>query len=305
MSEPRETPETPPDAPPEALPEVTIRRRHWGFSVIWIVPLVAALVAGYLVYQRVQERGPTITIAFEDGTGVKAGQTEIRYRGVPIGEVEAIDVSRDAEHVVITARLRRSAARLAVEGTEFWIVRPELGPARITGLTTVLTGPYIQLLPGKGKSKTSFAGLEKPPPAPERNGLKIILAAGQLGSLRPGSPVYYRGIEVGSVTDFALSRDATAAHVEVYILHSYARLVRIGSRFWSTSGLDVDVSLRKGIEISMESLRSLLVGGIAFATPDGASSPARNGTIFVLHDKAEAEWLAWTPKIALPAAASD
>ena len=301
MTEPHETPEI----PPEALPEATVRRRHWGFSVIWIVPVVAALVAGYLVYQRMQERGPTITITFEDGTGVKAGQTEIRYRGVPIGEVEAIDVSPDAKHVVIQARLRRSAARIAVEGTDFWIVRPEVGPARITGLTTVLTGPYIQLLPGEGKPKTHFAGLEKPPPAPERNGLKIILAAGQLGSLRQGSPVYYRGLEVGSVTDFALSKDATAAHVEVFILHRYGRLVRIGSRFWSTSGLDINFSLRKGIEISMESLRSLAVGGVAFATPDAAAQPVRNGTIFVLHDKPEADWLTWTPKISLPASATD
>ncbi len=122
----------------------------------------------------------------------------------------------------------------------------------------------------------------------------MILAAAHLSSEGTGSPVYYRGIQVGSVTDTELSRDAAAAHIHVFIGQRYARLVRVGSRFWSASGFDVNISLRKGVEISLESLRSLVVGGIAFATPeDPRSPPAKDGTIFVLHDKPEKEWLSW------------
>ena len=294
-----------PPAAAEAVPDARIRRRRWGFSVAWLVPLVAAIVAGYLVYDRVRQAGPTITIAFTDGDGVKVGQTEIRYRGVPIGEVREIDLSSDHSHVVVGARLRRSAAAVARDGSVFWIVRPQVGPASITGLGTVLTGPYIQVRPGTGKTQTSFTGVDHPSPTLDRRGLKIVLAAARLVSVRNGSPVYYRGIEVGTVIDTHLSRDATAARVNVFIDHPYTRLVRIGSRFWSVSGLDVHVGLFKGVDISLESLRSLAVGGVAFATPDASNPPANAGTIFVLHEESDKEWLTWAPKITMPPAAGE
>jgi len=298
MTEPRADAE-----PSDALPKARIRRRRWSFPVIWLVPLAAAIVAGYLVYGRLQELGPTITIKFKEADGVKTGQTEIRYRGVRIGEVTEIELSEDGEHVLVTARLRRSAASIARDGSVFWIVRPEVGPASITGLSTVFTGPYIQVLPGRGKPKSEFVGLDRPPPALERKGLKIILTTTDLGSVRPGSPVYYRGIQVGSVTDTELSRDATTVQIHVFISQRYGRLVRVGSKFWRVSGVDVNISLFKGVEINLESLRSLITGGIAFATPnDPNDPPARDGTIFVLHDKPQKEWLDWMPKIPIPPA---
>jgi paraquat-inducible protein B len=302
----RETPETG-DSPeaPEAVPEARIRRRHWGFSVAWVVPIVAAIVAGYLVYDRMRQQGPTISIAFTDGDGIKAGQTEVRYRGVPIGEVREIDLSHDRRHVVITARLRRSAATIAREGSVFWIVRPRVGPASISGLSTVLTGPYIQVLPGTGKPQTSFTGVDHPSPTLDRRGLKVVLATAHLSSIRNGSPIYYRGIEVGTVIDSHLSRDATAAHVDGFIDEPYARLVTVGSRFWSVSGLDVHVGLFKGLDISLESLRSLAIGGVEFATPDPSAPRPNAHTIFVLHDQADKEWLTWTPKISLPPTAAE
>jgi paraquat-inducible protein B len=287
----------------EALPSARVQRRRWKFPIVWVVPVIAAIVAGYLVYGRLQEFGPTITIKFKDGSGIKAGQTEIRYRGVRIGEVTTIELSEDQEYVVVTARLRESASSVAKEGSVFWIVRPELGFGTISGLSTVITGPYIQVLPGTGKSKSEFLGLDRAPPALERKGLKIIVAAVNLGSVRPGSPVYYRGIEVGSVTATELSSDATMVHIHVFISQRYAPLVRIGSRFWTVGGADVNFSLFRGVEINIESLRALITGGIAFATQDDPKSlPAKDGTIFLLHDKPQKEWLEWMAKIPIPPA---
>jgi paraquat-inducible protein B len=284
----------------EALPKAVLRRKRWNFPFVWIVPAVAAMVAGYLVYDRLQEFGPTISIKFREASGVKAGQTEIRYRGVPIGEVMSIDLSEDQQYVIVRARLRQSAASIAKEGSRFWIVRPELGIGTISSLSTVITGPFIQVAPGSGEAKTEFVGLERAPPVLER-GLRIIVSAINLGYVRPGSPVYYRGIEVGSVTDTVLSSDATAAHIHVFVNQRYARLVRVGSRFWVVGGVDVDFSLFRGVEINIQSLRSLITGGIAFATPeDSKSPPAKDGTIFLLHDKPQKEWLEWTPTIPIP-----
>ncbi|MEX2221948.1 MAG: MlaD family protein [Candidatus Rokuibacteriota bacterium] len=284
----------------EALPTATVTRRRWTFAIVWVVPVVAAIVGGYLIVSRLQELGPTITIRFRDGSGVKAGQTELRYRGVPIGEVTAIELSRKREYVLVKTRLRRSAASLAREGSLFWIVRPEVGFGSVRGLSTVISGSYMQVLPGTGKAKSVFTGIERASPTLGQPGLKVTLSTVKLGSLRPGSPVHYRGIEVGSVTSTDLNSDATAAHVQIFIAQRYERLVRIGSRFWTASGVDVNLGLFRGLEINVESLRSLVAGGIAFATPDDPGAPpAKDGTLFLLHDKPQSEWLEWRPKISL------
>jgi paraquat-inducible protein B len=283
------------------LPKARVHRRKWGLQIVWIVPVVAAIVAGYLVYDRVQEYGSKITIMFKDGSGIRAGETPIKYRGVTIGDVTAVRLSEDLEHVVVMARIHRSASSVAREGSVFWVVRPELGVGTLTGLRTVITGPEIEVLPGTGKTKMEFVGLESSPAAVEREGLRIVLVTSRLGSLRPGSPVYYRGIEVGIVQDCQLSRDAISVEIHVFIKLRYARLVRTGSRFWNVSGLDLNLGLFRGLEISVESLRSLVAGGITFATPDDPNDkPVKNGTAYILYDKPQKEWLQWSPQIPIP-----
>lgn len=294
-------PERPANPPSEAsLPAATVRRRRWRVPLVWIVPLIAAVVAGSLIYNRRQEFGPTITISFRDANGVKPDQTEIRYRGVPVGQVTTVELADNQQTVMVTAELRRSAAGLAREGSLFWVVRPEVGFGAVRGLSTVLTGSYIQAIPGHGKHRRDFTGLESASPTLGQPGLNLLLSMRQLGSVRVGSPVMYRGIEVGSVTGASLRRDATSAQLEVFIQQRYARLVRIGSRFWLQSGVDVNFGLFRGLEINVESLRTLVGGGIAFATPDDAGGPVKDGTLFLLHEKPQPEWLEWHPKISLP-----
>jgi paraquat-inducible protein B len=287
----------------DALPAVRIRRRRrWLLALIWLVPILAAVVAGYLVYSRLQELGPSITIRFSDANGVRAGQTEIRHRGVPVGRVDRIELSDDQKHAVVSGRLHREAAGLAREGSVFWIARPEVRLGDISRLGTLVFGPYIEVRPGTGPARWEFTGLDHAP-LPDRPGLSLILAASQRGSVGRDSPVTYRGIEVGTVTRTALSRDATAAHVSIVIFRRYTRLVRTGSRFWTLGDVNVNVSLFKGLDIDLDSLRSLVTGGIAFATPEDSSlPPAKDGTVFPLHDKPEKEWLRWQPRIPIPGA---
>ena len=288
-------------APPDALPVARIRgRRRWLVYLVWLVPLVAAGVAAYLVYGHFHEYGPTITIKFQDASGLKPDQSEIRHRGVTIGEVSRLRLSEDHAHVLVSVRVRREAAGIAREGSVFWIVRPEVGLETVRGLGTVISGQYIDVLPGSGRPKTEFVGLERPSPTLGRPGLHVSLATPQLSSVRLRAAVYYRGIEVGMVSGTSLTRDGTAAHVHVLIEPRYARLVRMGSQFWNASGVDVTLSLFKGLDINVDSMRSLLFGGIVFATPSAESLQAKDGTVFLLNDKPQKEWLAWTPKIPVP-----
>ena len=282
------------------LPKAKIGAAGWRSLVVWVVPVVAAVVAGYLVYDRVREFGPEIKIRFKDGNGVRVNQTPVKYRGVPIGQVSAVDLSEDLQHVAVKVRLQRSAASVAQHGSIFWIVRPEVGIGNITGLSTVITGPEIQVEPGAGKVETEFDGLERAPAALEEKGLKIVLRTARLGSLRRGSPVYYRGVEAGVVQSVDLGPNAATVDIHVLIRQRYGPLVRKGSEFWNVSGLSVSGGLFSGIKLKMESVRSMAAGGIEFATPNSTDAAlAKEGALFALHDGPRKEWLAWAPRIAL------
>jgi paraquat-inducible protein B len=282
------------------LPRAKLRRPGFLRLVVWVVPLLAALVAGFLVYQRMQEYGPEITIRFKDGGGLRVGQTPIKYRGVQVGEVTGVEVSKDEEAVLVQVRLRHSAAALAREGAVFWIVRPQVGLGNVTGLGTVISGPEIDVLPGKGAvPRKEFIGLERAPVEMEKPGLKVVLKAERPRSIRPNTPVFYRGVEVGVVQDVDLSANSTAAEVHLLVYQRYAQLVRTGSAFWNASGLSVKGGLLKGIEVDVESLRALAAGGIEFASPEG-SPQARQGNVFFLHDAPRSEWLSWNPRFAIP-----
>jgi paraquat-inducible protein B len=286
---------------PEPTVERAIVRHRRRMSVVWVVPIIAAAVAGYLVYQRMAQGGPRITIRFKDGSGLRPGQSTIKYRGVTVGEVRSLALSKDLKTVEVEARLERGAEALAKEGTIFWIVRPAIGVANVSGLSTIISGPHIEALPGSGASKKIFEGAENPPASPEDKGLKIVLIAADRGSLRVGSPVYYRGIEVGAVQKLRLSDDARRIEVDTLIRHPYAPLVRAESKFWNASGLNVDIGLFKGAQVNVESLQSLISGGLSFATPDGpkAGEAAKDGAIFALYEEPKKEWLGWAPAIPL------
>jgi paraquat-inducible protein B len=221
---------------------------------------------------------------------------------VVIGEVSGIWLSPDLQRVLVRARLQRSAASVAREGAVFWIVRPQVGFGNITGLSTVLTGPEIHALPGRADAprRAEFEGLDSAPVGLETPGLRIILRAERPRSIRPNTPVHYRGVEVGMVQKVELGPNSISADVHVLIFERYAALVRQGSAFWDTSGVNVKANLLKGIDIDIESLRAIATGGIEFATPSEKAPRVKSGTVFFLHDKPREEWLSWLPRIPVP-----
>lgn len=281
----------------DELPQARVRRARL-FRLAWVVPLVAAAVAGWLLWERMRAYGPEIIIQFDQGAGLRVGQTPVKYRGVPIGEVTAVELSKDHRHVLVSARLRRSAASVANEGAQFWIVRPQVGFNNITGLNTVLSGPEIEVRPGEGEPRREFVGRESAPL--DENGLRLVLRAERPKSLRTNSPVYYRGVEVGSVQKVDLSANGASADVALLIWPRYAPLVREGSAFWNTSGIAVKGGILKGLEVEFESLRALATGGVEFASPPN-SPRAKAGTAFFLHDEPKKEWLGWQARIPLAA----
>jgi paraquat-inducible protein B len=285
----------------EELPRARVRRRRL-FNLAWIIPILAAAVAGWLIWQRMYEHGPEVALSFKDGGGLRVGVTPVKYRGVVIGEVSGVGLSEDRERVLVRVRLQRPAADIAREGAVFWIVRPQVGFGNITGLNTVLTGPEIQVLPGKSDApkRFEFAGLDAAPVGLGTPGLKIVLRAERPRSIRQNTPVHYRGVEVGMVQKVDLAPNSISADIDVLIFERYAGLVRQGSVFWDTSGVNVRGGLLRGIEVDIESLRAIATGGIEFATPSEKAPRVKSGTVFFLHENPKDEWLAWLPRIPVP-----
>jgi paraquat-inducible protein B len=271
-----------------------------AFPLIWVVPLIALAIGGWMGFRDLHNRGPEITIDFADGSGVEAGKTVLDYKGVSAGTVEVVELKPGLGGVSIRLRLTKSAAALANAGAQFWIVRPEIGFSGVSGLDTLVSGVHLNVLPGKGPPAEHFTGLDKTP-APDviDQGRTFILESDQLGSLTTGAPVFYREFKVGEVEASQLSDDSTMVLIRIHLEAPYVDLVRTNSKFWNAGGFSFKVSLFGGAQLKDTSLESLITGGVAFATPDvGALAPAApNDTHFALASEPDKDWLKWSPKI--------
>jgi paraquat-inducible protein B len=270
----------------ETQPTAELKRRR--FSPIWLVPVVAAALAGWLGWKTLIERGPGITIAFESADGIEAGRTRIMHRNVALGIVESVGFTDDLSHVEVRARMNSTATSHLTEGTRFWVVRPHLSVAGISGLNTLVSGSYIEMEPGPGDSAREFVGLETPPllhsTAPGR---RFTLLADRLASLSQGSPVYFRGVQVGEVEGFDLARDSKSVEVHIFIHAPHDLLVHDLTRFWNASGLQLSASAT-GFHVNTESLESLVAGGVVFDTsaPTASIEASADGTTFKLYEDA-------------------
>lgn len=257
--------------------------------------------------QSALRQGRQISIRVPRGDGLSPG-TSIRYKGIEVGKVETVSLTDDLQAVLLGAHISEAVEAVTRAGTLFWVVRPELGLMRTANLDTLVTGPYLELLPGKPGSgvATDFVALAKAPALPEGDGLRLTLSAPRLGSIKVGNAVTYREVPVGRVTGHQLGPNGDRVLINVLIEPRFAPLVRTGSRFWETSGIGVDFSLLRGTRLRTDSLESLIEGGIAFATPDGErmGNRALPGQTFALFKDVQDEWLGWAPKIALEAEAN-
>lgn len=283
MAEPTEPNE--PQVPPAIAEPVIAEKNAARLSLVWIVPILAVVIGAALLLNTLLQAGPHIVIAFRTAEGLERGKTEVRYKEVAVGRVETVELSEDKTRVLVGVRLDRSAAGLAVEDTQFWVVRPRIGTAGITGLGTLLSGSYIGIDAGKStKTRKRFDGLEVPPFVLRGEpGRTFVLRANDLGSLDVGSPVYYRRTRVGRVAGYTLDPKNDELTVQVFVESPYEPLVTQQARFWNASGLDLTLNA-SGLSLNTQALTSVIAGGIAFERLPGTepATPAPPGSRFLL-----------------------
>ncbi|NOT11905.1 MAG: MCE family protein [Methylococcaceae bacterium] len=265
--------------------EVKLNKKS-ELPLVWLLPLVALLVSGWLIYKSMSEKGPMITISFPTAEGLEVDKTKIRYLDVEVGKVTAITINDDLKTILVTAQMNSDAANYLNKNTSFWVVRPQVGLGGISGLGTLISGAYIEIKPSDGPKESHFIGLTAPPLLKNTDqGKQFVLETSDLGSMRPGTPINFHGINVGEVLSHELSKDADAIRLTIFIHAPYDQFVRKNTRFWVDSGIDLSAGA-DGFKVRTGPLISLLSGGIAFraAANDGVKDIQPENTLFQLYE---------------------
>jgi paraquat-inducible protein B len=248
----------------EQAPEAQVQTKR-SFSIIWVVPIIALLIGGWLTFKAMSEKGPVITITFETADGLVAGKTQIKFKDVEIGKVTKIDLSDDISGVIVTVEMANGSQQYLTDKTQFWVVRARVVAGEISGLGTLLSGAYIGCKPStEGKKQEHYKGLEKAPIlTSDLPGRHFVLKSNTLGSLDLGIPIYYRGIKVGQVVDYDFDESVEAVLIKVFIEDPFHKKVRDNTSFWNASGVDFTMD-SSGIKMNTQSLISIMFGGVAF-----------------------------------------
>lgn len=262
--------------------EPVIAKRRW-LSPVWLLPLIALLLAGGFLYQQIVSRGQLIQVNFAQGNGILPGKTQIRYQGVAIGVVQELELAEDGRRIAVLAKIDSRARPLLRKGSDFWLVSPKASLTEISGLDTLVSGNYINLQPGRDSNplEKTFDALDGPPPGYQAQGRMLHLTADSLGSVGIGSKLYFRGIEVGSVINTRLGEENQHVILDLVIEPRFEHLVKADTRFWNISGIKGSFSLA-GVSVEAGSLTSILSGGIAFDSPKASPEPEK-GQFFVLY----------------------
>ncbi len=258
-------------------------------SAVWIIPVVAALFGGWLVWKYYSERGPEVTVRFETAEGIIAGKTPVLCRSVNIGTVDKVQLT-DKLKVLVTLQMTSDAEDLLVQDTQIWVVRPRYGGSGISGLSTIVSGNYLELEPGLSQERrTNFLGLEQPPVTPKGvPGLHIKFIAEEAGGIDPGSPITYKGLPVGKIEKRTFLPQTGQVEFDAFIEGDYGKLVRKETKFWNISGIDLEVGAN-GVKLRTGTLEALLLGGVTFDEPGPGDRAASvdDGTVFKLYDSFE------------------
>ncbi len=270
--------------------EKPVKKKRRGISPIWILPIIALMIGGWLLYKSYRDAGIDITVNFANAEGITIGKTKVIYKGITVGIVRDIQINPEVNSVALHIEMDRVTEKALVKDLKFWVVKPEVSAGRVRGLDTLLSGSYIGVQRGVSKIPChKFTGLTKSPPAPSNApGLHIKLTAKNLGSIQRDTQIYYKNITIGSVQKYILKKNGRGVVIDVHIEPQYQHLIKTRTRFWNSSGISFKGGL-SGFKFRMESLAALVYGGISLYTPgyQSLSPVAENGRIYPLYEDFE------------------
>jgi paraquat-inducible protein B len=239
-------------------------------SKVWFIPLIAVFIGCWMLYYQWSNEGPEITISFKTAEGMEAGKTKIKSRNVDIGEVSSIRLNKSADGVIVTARMKKSAEALLVDDSIFWVVSPQISHTGVSGLSTLISGVYIEISPGESEQELlEFDALDSPPVTPVGTpGLHITLNSNDQFAYAKGDPIIYKGLTVGQFEDIYFNFDERVVYYNVFIKAPYHQLITSNTKFWDVSGLRIDLNA-DGLTVNTGNLETMLTNGATFGIPEG------------------------------------
>jgi paraquat-inducible protein B len=252
---------------------VAVSKRRKSPQLIWLIPIVAVLIGGWLAVKTILEKGPTITITFKTAEGIEAGKTKVKYKNIDIGDVKAVNFSKDLESIVLTVEMNKGVTPHLVEDVRFWIVKPRVSGGQVSGIGTLFSGSYIEMDRGKSSTRREdFTGIEiQPAVTGDMQGRQFVLRGPDVGSHDVGTPVLFRRIQVGKVAVNELNQDGSGVTLKIFVESPYDKFVNSNTRFWDVSGIDITADAQ-GVKVNTDGLMAILLGGVAFEAPTGSGA---------------------------------
>lgn len=240
-----------------------------SISKIWLIPIVALFIGAWMIFFHLYSKGPLITISFNTAEGVEIGKTKIKIKNVDVGVVEDIELSEKLDRVIVTARIHKQDSKFLTTGSDFWVVKPRVGKGGISGLSTILSGAYIEFAPGLTDEKAdSFEGLDSAPVTPSgTKGLHVTLESGAFRSLDVGDQVLFHGVEVGRIEYVYFNTEERRVYYDAFIESPHDELITTNTKFWELNGFEIELSAN-GIEVQTGTLETMISGGVTFDVPN-------------------------------------
>lgn len=244
--------------------KAVVKKEH-KISLVWVIPILAFIITAILIWNNTLNVGPSIKIIMSDAEGMEAGKTLVKFRSVVVGTVTEINLSKDLSKTVLTVKMKPDTDKLLNNKSAFWVVKPRIESTSVTGLETILSGAYIQMMRGDGDSfEDEFLCLDTPPVNIEDgDGKYIYLESVDNKKVQVGDPVIYKGFKVGSITYVSLDAKRNLIRYSAYIEKEYKNLIGSHSVFWTYNGLDFSLT-PTGIEVNFDNLNNILQGGVIF-----------------------------------------
>ncbi|WP_207100802.1 intermembrane transport protein PqiB [Paracoccus shandongensis] len=278
------TDQPPPPRPASPARKTAVRAAQAGINIIWLVPIIALVVTLGIAWNAYAGRGEVIEVEFTDATGVTPGETALRFREITVGQVEGVSFTADLSRVVVRIRVDKDVAPYIDSDAAFWIVRPQVTAQGVTRLDTVLTGSFIE---GYWDATVSapqdrFVGQERPPLVrSDTPGTWVTLAMENADGIGEGAPVLYRGVQVGRMENLRLADTEDQVIADAFIEAPHDKRLTTATVFWDTSGFSLSLGA-SGVSLNVNSLSSVLQGGVAFDTLVSGGQPVEPGHVFAL-----------------------
>ena len=279
----------PPPRPASPVRKTAARAAQAGINVIWLVPIIALVVTLGIAWNAYADRGAVIEVAFADATGVTPGETALRFREITVGQVESVSFTADLSRVVVKIRVDKDVAPYIDADASFWIVRPQVTAQGVTRLDTVLTGSFIEGYwdANVAAPQDRFVGQDRAPLIREDTpGTQVTLAMENADGISEGAPVLYRGVQVGRMENIRLAGSEDQVIADAFIEAPHDKRLTTSTVFWDTSGFSLSLGA-SGVSFSVNSLSSVLQGGVAFDTLVSGGRPVEGGHVYTLQPDEE------------------